>query len=141
MKRIISKPHLFFFGMIPFCLIVCFLYGKESINIAYYNVPISFDYVTIFSISSVFFGMIGLNYFSLILLKKEIKKGLTLLHLILQITSFVLFILYLFSMNNLESGQEKELLSFTFFISFFLFLVSILIHLINFFVSIFLQVE
>jgi hypothetical protein len=44
-------------------------------------------------------------------------------------------------MINLEISQEKQLLSFIFFIGFVFFLISILIHLINFFASLLLKKE
>ena len=139
--KIISKPHLFFFGLIPFTITLGFLLRNETVSFAYYGITISFNCASILSISSVFFGLIGINYFSLHLVKKQPKKGLTIVHIIFQIISLTLFIYYILSMTNLEARQEKQLLSFTFFIGFILFLISILIHLINFSASLFLKKE
>jgi hypothetical protein len=141
LQKIISKPHLFFFGIIPFSVILGLLLRNETVNFAYYGVAISFNCASIFTISSVFFSMIGLNYFSLLLVKKQPKKGLTVLHIVFQIISLTLFIYYILSMINLETSQEKQLLSFIFFIGFVFFLISILIHLVNFFISLLLKKE
>lgn len=141
LRKVISKPHLFFFGLIPFSIILGFLLRNETVNLAYYGVNISFNSASTFSISSVFFGLIGFDYFSLLLIKKQPIKRLTVVHIVLQIISLTLFIYYILSMTNFETRQEKQLLSFTFFIGFILFLISILIHLINFFASLFLKKE
>jgi hypothetical protein len=137
----ISKPHLLFFGIIPFNVILGLLLRNETVNFEYYGVAISLNCASIFSISSVFFSLIGINYFSLLLVKKQPKKGLTVLHIIFQIISLTLFIYYILSMINLEVRQENPLLFFIFFIGFVFFLISILIHLINFFVSLLLKKE
>ena len=95
-KRIINKPHLFFFGLIPICIIVAFFSGNKTIDLnidgTYFVTEIK--YWCYFS--AVFFGLIGLNYFSLVWTKKPPKKWLTITHLFLQILALV----FLVTSNN-----------------------------------------
>lgn len=134
-KKIIAKPHLFFFFLIPISLVLGFIFKNESLGFDYLGTYLSFKYITLFSVSAVFFGLIGLNYFSLLLLKKQPRKWLTLFHILFQVIALVVLVYYILSNNNFESIQQKNVINFTFFIGFILFLTSILIHLINFFIS------
>ena len=141
MVKILNKPHFFFFSLIPISLIIGLILNNQTLDFAYYGGAISFNYFSIFSISAVFFALIGLNYFSLILLKKQPKKWLTLFHIILQILSFVILTYYAFAIKNTETEPQKELLTLMFFIGFILFLISVLIHLLSFFISLLIKTE
>jgi len=146
LKKIISKPHLFFFGLIPVFLIIGFIKRDIpiDINISYIYYLINVDFWCY--VSAVYFGLIGINYLSLNLIKKHPKKGLTITHLILQILCLIPYLYvvlkldengYLSNNNFLNTLEINNV----FVIAFLLFIISIVIHLINFFSSLLLKKE
>ena len=141
MKKIIQKPHLFFFGLGPIGIILGLIFKSQSLDFAFYGGNISFGYFSVFAMSSVYFALIGLNYFSLRLIEKPPKRKLSIIHILIQIIALILFLYYILTINDYETNQQKETVNFIFFIGFILFLASILVHLINFFVSLFLKTE
>ena len=141
MKKIITRPHLFFFSLIPIFILIGFLSGNDSFDINIHDTYFVFEYKSIYFLFSVFFGLIGLNYFSLYWGNKSIKKGLTITHLVFQILSLILFFTHSFWMfteeNPIPNGQEL-ILDYSILIiiiSFFIFLIGTIIHLISFFYS------
>ncbi len=141
MQKIIQKPYLFFFGLVPITLILGFLFKKSGIDFDYYGGTVSINYWSLFLISSVFFALIGFNYFSLKWMNKQPKKWLTIIHVFLQIVSLLLLLYYILQTNSATDLQQKDVLNFILFIAFFIFLIASFIHLINFFLSLFLKVE
>ena len=145
-KKIINKPHLFFFGLIPIYIIVALFSGDKAIDLNIHDTyfVIGMNHWCYFS--AVFFGLIGLNYFSLFWAKKPPKKWLTITHLFLQILSLMLFFTihnwnwigkqYPAEFNVLNDNSNSVL-----FISFLVFIFSVFIHLVNFFTSLFLKTE
>jgi len=141
MKKIISKPHIFFFILIPVLLLFGYLNKESTIDINIYNSFFVIHQKSICYISAVFFGLIGLNYFSLIWAKRPPKKWLTRVHIILQSISLIL----LFTRNSwnwigeneypLELNLAPDYSNLILIISFFFFLMATLIHLANFFIS------
>jgi hypothetical protein len=141
MKKIISKPHLFFFCLIPILLVLGFLYKKEAIDINISSTYYVIAYHHLSYLFAVFFGLIGLNYFSLYWAQKKPIKWMTLIHIILQALALLLFFTkdkwnwlgkndYPTELNMAIDYSNLILISST-----FLFILSAFIHLINFFVS------
>ncbi len=145
MKKLIHKPHLFFFGLIPlFILLGIFKRNVPiDINISYIYYLINVDFWCY--ISAVYFGLIGINYFSLYWVKKKPNKWLTLIHIILQILCLLPYIYAVLSANNNENINTSKIifgstdLNAILMMSFLLYILSIIIHLINFFTSLFLK--
>ncbi|MCI2227966.1 hypothetical protein MC378_02220 [Polaribacter sp. MSW13] len=146
LKKIIAKPHLFFFGLIPVFILISIFKGKYQIGFNFNDNYFITDLKFWSAISAVFFGLIGLNYFALHWANKPAKKWLTIIHISLQILAFILVL----TRNNWnwigkQYSQEASLLndhsSFVIFVSFIIFIISIFIHLINFFTSLFLKSE
>ncbi|NVJ88862.1 MAG: hypothetical protein HWD82_05425 [Flavobacteriaceae bacterium] len=146
MKRIITKPHLFFFGLIPIFIIIGLFYKDVPLNVnisfIYYLLNVDFwCYIT-----AAYFGLIGINYLSLNMVKKYPKKGLTITHIILQI---LCLLPYLFAIFQLDEAGNLSNNSFTnnpnfsgiLLIAFFLFIISIIVHLISFFTSLMLKTD
>ncbi|MFT4576486.1 MAG: Mg2+/citrate symporter [Polaribacter sp.] len=141
MKKIISKPHFFFFGLIPILLILGFLYKKETIdvNISYTYYVIAYHHLSY--LFAVFFGLVGLNYFSLYWVQKKPIKWMTLIHIILQVLA-LLFFFTKDKWNWLEKNNSSPDLNMAIdysnlmlILSILFFILSAFIHLINFFVS------
>ena len=146
MKKIIRKPHLFFFGLIPFFLILGFWKRNVPIDldIVYINYLINVDFWCF--VSAVYFGLIGINYLALHWANKPPKKILSVLHFIFQILCLIPFLYAVFHLNENGELQKSIFLDYlnlrsTLTNSFLLFLCSILIHLINFFSSLLLKRE
>lgn len=146
MKKIILKPHLFFFSLIPIFIIIGLIKRDVplDINISFIHYLINVDFWCY--ITAVYFGLIGINYLALNLIKKYPKKGLTLTHIILQI---LCVIPYLYSITQLDedgSLANNSLLNSSYYSSvlvaaFLIFILSVVIHLINFFTSLLLKTD
>ena len=146
MKKIINKPYLFFFGLIPIFIIIGFLSGDKALDINIEDVYFAISYLHFYLFSAIFFAMIGINYFSLHWADKPPKKWLTIIHISLQIISTLL----IFTSNNWNWIGEKSnegFLNMTdnsniiIVFAFLIFLLSAFVHLINFFTSLFLKTE
>ena len=144
MKKIIIKPHLFFFALVPIYFIIGLIKRNTpiDINISYIYYLINVDFWCY--VSAVYFALIGLNYFSLSWAQKYPKKWLTILHIILQVVSSLPYLYCIFKLDkNGDLNEGKFLwiidLESILFFSFILFLISIFVHLINFFTSLFLK--
>jgi hypothetical protein len=146
LKKVIAKPHLFFFGLIPIFIVIGLIKGSTPIdfNVSYIYYLLNVDFWCY--VSSVFFALIGLNYLALDWAKKPPKKWLTLIHIILQIVSLLP---YLFTIFNLDSDGNLDSTRFlgianlesVLSISFLIFIVSVFVHLVNFFTSLFLKTD
>ena len=91
MKKIITKPHLFFFALIPIVLIVGYVLKNESLNLNIYDsyFVATFNHISYFF--ATFLGLVGLNYLSLHWGNKKTIKWMTAAHIILQVFSLLLF--------------------------------------------------
>ena len=144
MKKLIAKPHLFFFLLVPIFIILGFIKGDNAISINIDYMQLNLKVNTLSYLSAIFFMLIGINYFSVVLAGKNLKKGLTVLHIVLQLISFIPFFYILLTATKPEetvtnSQQILELFSLPVFVGFLFFLSAIFIHLINFFVSLFFK--
>jgi TRAP-type C4-dicarboxylate transport system permease small subunit len=141
-KRIIAKPHLFFFAIVPLFILLSFIAGDKVIDINIFVTYYALEYHLLFLFSAVFFAMIGINYFSLSWSEKPPKKWITVIHLALQIIALIL----LFTNNNWNWISEKSFNGIEtmndnsntiIMLSFLTFMLSVFFHLINFFTSLF----
>lgn len=146
MKKLITKPHLFFFAFAFTFIVLGFLKKNMYADIALFDTYFVFYADLWCFISAVFFSLIGLNYFCLIWAKKDPNIWLTILHLFLQIVSLMPFMYVIFSLKSDHKLPTNIFLSFVnldlaLVLSFVIFLISIFIHLINFFTSLFLKTK
>lgn len=134
MKKIISKPHLFFLGVIPIVFIFGYINKNLSINLEYLggSLPINLWSVSLFS--CIFYLLVSFNYIALNWTNKTPKKTLTILHIITQTLSFGVFYYYKVMFLNIEN-QSYNQINILLIVSFLLFILATFIHLINFFVS------
>ncbi len=142
LKKIIAKPFLFFFGLVPLFLVIGFLKRDSFLNInvdyIYFDINISL----ICNISAVFFLLIGFNYYSLFWAQKTPKKTLTIIHIVLQLLTIIPFLSVILSFKidgNISTNFVSN--NLILIVSFIVFLLSIFVHLINFFTSLFLKTE
>lgn len=146
MKKIIQKPHLFFFGLIPIFVILGLIKRNIpiDINISYIHYLINVDFWCY--ITAVYFGLMGINYLSLYWAKKNPNSWLTITHITLQVICLIPYLISVFNLDETGSLLESNIpfqdnLNSILLTAFFIFLVSILIHLINFFSSLLLKKE
>lgn len=142
MKKLLTKPHLFFFVCIPVVLTGGFLFEEKTleITITYIQYVINFKQLSFFI--AVFMGLIGVNYFSLVWANKKTKKGLTIFHILLQLISlFLLFTKDSWNwigpkvVQNEMGSFQNDYSNFLVILSILFFILATLIHLINFFSS------
>ncbi|MFK8060174.1 MAG: hypothetical protein AB8B78_08805 [Polaribacter sp.] len=146
MKKIIAKPYLFFFGLVPACVILAFLFGDKALDIAIYDIYFVISYFHLYLFSAIFFAMIGINYFSLYWAEKPPKKWLTITHLVLQIIAIIIFVITnsrSWTGKPIEPGLPmiNDYSNILTIISILIFILSVFFHLINFFTSLFLKTE
>ncbi|PWG04783.1 hypothetical protein DIS07_09925 [Polaribacter aquimarinus] len=111
-----------------------------NINVDYIYFDLNVSLVC--NITAVFFLLIGFNYYSLIWVQKTPKKTLTIIHIVLQLLTLIPFITLVFSIDSKDSSSLQFLNNnFILIISFLIFIVSIFVHLINFFSSLFSKSE
>ena len=146
MKKLITKPHLFFLGLACAFIILGVSKKNVTLDIALFDMYFVFYADLWCYISAIFFCLIGLNYFCLIWAKKEAKIWLTMVHIFLQIIAVIPFIFIIFNSKSDEKLPANDFLyainlDQALLISFIIFLFSIFIHLINFFTSLFLKTK
>lgn len=145
MRKLIKKPHYFFFGLVPIFILIAIFKGENAVDINIHATYFVISVKHLCFISAIFFCLIGINYFSLIWMEKPPKKWLTIIHIILQVLSLIPFIYWLFveASEDLNSNYWNfyQFMIVSLLIAFILFTLSVLIHLTNFLSSIFLKKE
>ena len=139
MQKLLQKPYLFFFGLVPVTLILSFLFRNKTIDITYYNGELSIKYLSIFLLMSVFFILLSFNYLALKWAERKPKKWGTIFHILLQFISLILFVIYAFKIDAATTIQQADILNIMMLLSIALFILSIFIHFINFFVSLLME--
>ena len=135
MKKIINKPYLFFWGLVPLCLIIAYSLKSSAIKISYYGGNFTIGYQVLFIFSTIFFALIGINYFSIKLMDKKVKKSLTLIHISIQTISLFLLFFYIHQTIKETTNFHADFLNTLLVVASFLFLIATFFHLINFFLS------
>lgn len=143
MKKLITKPHLFFFGLIPVIFLLELINKNEIIttNVKTTYINIELKYLNYFF--TILFTVIVLSYFFLYQKKKKIKKRLTFFHIILQTIAFLLFFTKnqwnwigdnsLYSKFNIPIDNSNSVI----LISILLFMLATFFYILNFFLSLF----
>lgn len=134
MKKIISKPHLYFLGLIPIIFIFGYLNKDQPLNLEYFGGTFSISFWSVSLFSCVFFLLISFNYIALAWTNKPPKKILTTLHLITQTLSFGVFYYYKIMFHS-ALGEPYNQVNVYLVLSFLLFFLASIIHLINFFTT------
>lgn len=141
MKKMIQKPQYFFVGL-ALVVLFCGLFNKgQSIPINFEGVILDLDIWSTTLVSSFFFLMISVNYASLTLTKKTARIGLTIAHILLQIIALVPFLYFFFTSEIKRSIEEIMYMNLVIIVSFALFLLASLIHIINFLSSLLYKKE
>ena len=139
MNKIIRQPYLFFFGLSIITFITAFIFGDKNLDISNFDIYFVIPYKYFCQFSAIFYLMIGLNYFALNWTEKLPIKWLTITHLFLQLLSLLLLI----TKDNWNwvdfSNNPNDYANFILFLSLLIFILSIFIHLVNFFASLVLK--
>ncbi len=139
MNKIINKPHLLFFGLVPLFILISFLRSDANFDINIHDTYFVIRIPDLCYVSAAFFLLIGLNYYLLYWAKKLHRKALTSMHIIFQLISLLFYIYSMFAIpgstnveNEFPSSIDENGL---FAVSFILFLIATVIHFVNFFLS------
>jgi len=128
--------------MIPVSIILALVFHNDEIIVDYYDGNFIVQFKYIYYLSAIFFGLIGFNYYSIHWANKTSKRGLTIIHIALQVISFTLLITrnkwsWLHSENQTTEGLVIDNSNFIVLVSFLVFLLATLFHLANFFSGLF----
>ena len=135
MKRILKTPQAFFITLAILIMIVGFLKSDSNLDLNYFLAFLLVDVWSVSLVSALFFILISVNYASLSLIGKKTKKPLTIIHIVLQVIALIP-LLYFMIKATPESQPETVVQSnVILLISFVVFVISVIIHLINFFYS------
>lgn len=135
MRKIISKPH-YFFVFLAVITLLCGVLNKDAvIPFAFYGTIIDIDITTVTVFSVLFFVLISVNYASLKIIKKPVKKGLTLAHIILQTIALIPYYYFIFQSDIPRTYEEVNAINSILLVAFVVFLIATIIHLINFLLS------
>lgn len=136
MKILLQKPQYFFFALIPVFLIFSWWGIEKYVNLAFFNSYLSVKISHWSMLSALFAALIGINYVLVGWAKKKLIVALSFTHIILQFLSTIGFIYSLLKIGKQDfdnATNYHQILS----ISFFVFLISIVTHMFNFFLSLF----
>ena len=135
MRKIISKPH-YFFVFLAVITLLCGVLNKDAvIPFALYGTLLNIDVSTITLFSVLFFVLISVNYASLYIIKKPVKKGLTIIHIVLQIIALIPYFYFIFQSDLPRTYEEIYAINIILLVAFVIFLLATIIHLINFLLS------
>lgn len=143
-KKLIRKPQRFFFGCIPIFLLIAILSGDRSISVHLFDLYFMLSIRSISLFSSYLFLLIGLDYSVLYWIERPPQKTLSALHIFLQIIVIIPYLIAVYFTYKNVDLTDHPLFPFVDFntvllLSFTVFLVSILVHLLNFLISIFVK--
>lgn len=139
MNKIINRPHLLFFGLVPLFILISFLRSNANFDINIHDTYFVIGIPYLCYISAAFFLLIGINYYLLYWSKKPHRRALTSMHIIFQLISLLFYIYSMFAIpgsKNLKNEYPSSIdENGLFAVSFILFLIATIIHFINFFLS------
>ncbi len=135
MQKIIKKPQYFFLLLAIITLIVGLLNKRNALEIAVYGTLIDLKIWSISLFSTLFFVLIAVNYASLSITNKPARKGLTILHIVLQVIAMIPLFYFIFQSDVSRSYDEISRMNIILILAFFIFMLATIIHLINFMMS------
>ena len=135
MKKLLKKPQSVFIILAVFMMVLGYYKQGAQLDFSYFLSFLLVDVWSVALISAVFFILISINYASLSLAGKKPSRFLTITHVLLQVFALIPLVYYMIkSIPNQQTenlGQSNIILLF----SFIVFIISVLLHLINFFYS------
>ena len=135
MKRLLKTPQAFFILLAILIMAVGIYKDGAQLDLNYFLAFLLVDVWSVALVSALFFVLISVNYASLSLTEKKAKKSLTIVHIVLQIIALIPLVYFMLTADEKASGESVAYSNIVLLISFFIFLVSVIVHLINFFYS------
>lgn len=136
-----NKPHKFFFFLMPVFFVAGLLGLKKSIDISFFSSYLVVRVSHWFFLATIFCALIGINYFLITWAKKKPNKILSIIHILLQSVASLPFLICLYVLSSSDYLENESFNTFDFYgilyLSFIIFLISIVVHIFNFFLSLF----
>ena len=139
MKKMFFRPQTFFILLAIVCVIVGFFKEGTVLDFNYLLAFLLIDVWSVAFISAIFFLLISVNYASLYFVGKKPKTSLTAIHIVLQLIAFLPLLYYMVTANSETSTESSSFSNIVLLISFLIFFISVIVHLINFFYSLLLK--
>ena len=89
MQRIINKPYLIFWFLIPIMLLIGKVRGTDMIDINIHDTYFVITESQSWYLVSILFGIIGLGYWIMIKFKRRLSKILNSIHIVLTVLGFL----------------------------------------------------
>lgn len=142
MKKIIAKPHYFFFGCTPIFLSFALLGENSTISIPIFAMQFMLSISSLSLFWCFLFLLFGLDYLVLHWIERPPKKGLSAIHILLQIIAIIpFFVAIYFTQTEDKFADHRFFLNLDFssilILSFVVFLLSIFVHILNFLAGLF----
>lgn len=140
MQKIVTKPQYFFFTLSILAIISACIVSENGFFVNIFSVYLVIPFKSASILASIFFLLICINYFAISWVNKKANSILTIIHIILQVLAIILIIYGGFEQTtndyNQNYFQNSSIITFT-FLGILVFILSIFIHLVNFFTSLF----
>ena len=137
MKKVLRSPQIFFILLAILITIIGFFKRGTQLDFNYFLSFLLIDVWSIAIVSALFFILISINFSSLKLMSKTPKKSLTSIQVVLQIIALLPLIYYMTVATEGQESQSVALSNIILLFSFVIFILSVIIHLLNFFISLF----
>lgn len=134
-QKVIHKPHLFFLWLVPIILLAGYLNRDNTILFNVHDIYLLIDVWHMSLLSSIFFGLVCINYYLLASNQKRLNTTLTKIHLSLQVIVLIPLLFYFFTPEADRSIEGSIDMNMILGLSFFIFLLATILHFINFFIS------
>ncbi|MCF2876216.1 MULTISPECIES: hypothetical protein [unclassified Tenacibaculum] len=141
MRKLLIRPHVFFWGVIPIILLAGMYRVNDSIegflDINVHDTYFVVDRLHLLGFMVFLFVLLGLGYWGAYVNKRKLINGITFLHILLTFISLISFLIILFfpTKNEIISNNAMfdslEIANIVLTFSFLLFLIGQLFYPIN----------
>lgn len=129
MNKLIAKPYIFFWSVIPIMFLIVLFIGYKTYTINVHDTYFVFSNLALVNGASIVFCMIGLIYWALIKSNKLLSKSLNISHLVITIDGLLLMFIFSQLFRDVNTDTLLETSSFNHKIGNILFVIFLLIIL------------
>lgn len=136
MGKYLKTPQVFFISLAVFISIIGFYKKGTNLDLNYFLAFLLVDVWSVAMVSAVFFLLISMNYASLSLVKRKPKKIFSRAHIILQVIALIPLVYLMLKATEKSQPEFVAASNIVLIASFIVFLLSVILHLIGFFMAI-----